>query len=234
MPTRAARDYGGLFSHSQPIVIGENMKEIVRIKDSIVGGEKQKTVNARELWKALGSKQEFANWIKDRISGFVEGQDFTVDNFINGRDSSGRFTAKEYLLTLDVAKHLAMLERNEQGHKIRQYFIEIEKEYHKKYKQDFAYASQLLEVIRMQERELFAAEQELKEWRKLAPSCEPGELSEITGEPRIYLRRVSATSKKTGNSFYKFKSALDAANQVLPGFSEALSEGRIEAVIFHG
>ena len=210
------------------------MKEIVRIKDAVVGGENQKTVNARDLWKALGSKRQFGNWIEDRLSEFIEEQDFTVNNFVNGRDANGRFSKKDYILTLDVAKHLAMLERNEQGRKIRQYFIEVEKEYREKYKQDFAYASQLLEVIRMQERELFAAEQELKEWRKLAPSCEPGELSEITGEPRIYLRRVSATSKKTGNSFYKFKSALDAANQVLPGFSEALSDGRIEAIISLG
>lgn len=210
------------------------MKKLVRIEESVIGSEKRKTVNARDLWKALGSKRQFGNWIEYRLSEFIEGQDFTVNNFVNGRDSSGRFTAKEYFLTLDVAKHLAMLERNEQGRKIRQYFIEIEKMMREESRKEYADSALLLETIRRQERELFAAEQELKEWRKLAPSCEPGELSEITGEPRIYLRRVSATSKKTGNSFYNFKSALDAASQVLPGFSEALSDGRIEAVIFHG
>lgn len=210
------------------------MKKFVRIKDAVVGEEKQKTVNARDLWNALGSKRQFGNWIEDRLSEFIEGQDFTVNNFVNGRDSSGRFTAKEYLLTLDVAKHLAMLERNEKGRKIRQYFIEIEKMMREESRREYADSVLLLETIRRQERELFAAEQELKEWRKLAASFEPGELSEITGEPRIYLRRVSATSKKTGNSFYKFKSALDAANQVLPGFSEALSDGRIEAIISLG
>jgi phage anti-repressor protein len=80
------------------------------------------TVNARELWQALGSKQEFANWVKSRLDGFAEGQDFTVDKFINGRA-----TQIDYHLTIDTAKHLAMLERNEKGMQIRQYFIEVEK-----------------------------------------------------------------------------------------------------------
>lgn len=74
------------------------MKELVRIEESVIGAEKRKTVNARDLWKALGSRQEFANWIKDRLSEFIEGQDFTVDKIVNGRDSSGRFTAKNTLI----------------------------------------------------------------------------------------------------------------------------------------
>lgn len=102
------------------------------IEERIFDGEEQAAVNARELWKALGSKQEFANWIKDRIADFKEGQDFTVDKFINGRNERGRFASKEYYITLDVAKHLAMLERNDAGRKIRQYFIEVEKEYRRK------------------------------------------------------------------------------------------------------
>lgn len=109
-------------------------KEItcLAIEERIFDGEEQASVNARELWKALGSKQEFANWIKDRIADFKEGQDFTVDKFINGRNERGRFASKEYYITLDVAKHLAMLERNDAGRKIRQYFIEAEKEYRRK------------------------------------------------------------------------------------------------------
>lgn len=134
------------------------MKELVRIEESVIGTEKRKTVNARDLWKALGSKRQFGNWIEDRLSEFIEEQDFTVNNFVNGRDANGRFTAKDYLLTLDVAKHLAMLERNEQGRKIRQYFIEIEKAYREESRKEHADSALLLETIRRQERELFAAE----------------------------------------------------------------------------
>lgn len=110
----------------------KNEMACLAIEERIFDGEEQAAVNARELWKALGSKQEFANWIKDRIADFKEGQDFTVDKFINGRNERGRFASKEYYITLDVAKHLAMLERNDAGRKIRQYFIEVEKEYRRK------------------------------------------------------------------------------------------------------
>lgn len=205
------------------------MKELVRIEESVIGTEKRKTVNARDLWKALGSKRQFGNWIEDRLSEFIEEQDFTVNNFVNGRDANGRFTAKDYLLTLDVAKHLAMLERNDQGRKIRQYFIEIEKAYREESRKEYADIALLLETIRRQERELFAAELELKEWRKLAPSCEPGEISKITGMPRNFLRRVSATSKPTKHSYHRFKMALEEAENILPGFCEALASGRIRA-----
>ena len=110
----------------------KNEMACLAIEERIFDGEEQAAVNARELWKALGSKQEFANWIKDRIADFKEGQDFTVDKFINGRNERGRFASKEYYITLDVAKHLAMLERNDAGRKIRQYFIAVEKEYRRK------------------------------------------------------------------------------------------------------
>jgi anti-repressor protein len=205
------------------------MKELVRIEESVIGTEKRKTVNARDLWKALGSKRQFGNWIEDRLSEFIEEQDFTVNNFVNGRDANGRFTAKDYLLTLDVAKHLAMLERNDQGRRIRQYFIEIEKAYREESRKEYADIALLLETIRRQERELFAAELELKEWRKLAPSCEPGEISKITGMPRNFLRRVSATSKPTKHSYHRLKMALEEAENILPGFCEALASGRIRA-----
>ena len=111
------------------------MEEKLNITDAVINGEVQPSVNARELWKALQSKQEFANWIKNRIADFEEGIDFTVDKIVNG-ENKGRFPSTEYTLTLDTAKHLCMLERNEVGKKIRQYFIEVEKEYWKNLEKD--------------------------------------------------------------------------------------------------
>lgn len=88
-------------------------------------GRQEQWVDARTLHTFLNSKQEFANWIKPFVQeyGFVEGRDFltTLSKSTGGRQ------AIEYSITLDMAKHLAMLQRNEKGMQARQYFIEWEK-----------------------------------------------------------------------------------------------------------
>ena len=67
----------------------------------------------------------FNDWISARISlyGFQENQDFVTftGNAVKGRP------ATEYHITLDMAKELAMVERNEKGKQARQYFIECER-----------------------------------------------------------------------------------------------------------
>lgn len=91
---------------------------------------KEKLINARELYIELGSKQKFANWIKNRIKKyqFVENTDFFKrDNFITvGNLSRPQI---DYYLTIDTGKEIAMIENNEIGRKIRRYFIEVEKRY---------------------------------------------------------------------------------------------------------
>ncbi|WP_413178538.1 antA/AntB antirepressor family protein [Escherichia coli] len=83
--------------------------------------------NARDLHDFLEVGKVFAAWINARIEeyGFEENKDFVV--FSNsGKNSVGR-RRKDYHLTLDTAKELAMVERNEKGRQIRRYFIECEK-----------------------------------------------------------------------------------------------------------
>ena len=162
---------------------------------------------------------------KKKLSDFEEGTDYTINKIVNG-EKDGKFKPKEYTITLDTAKHLAMLERNETGKKIRQYFIEAEKAF----RSGYGSTEHLLKTIRQQERVLFTMEQELKEWRKLAPACEVGEISEYTGQPKVYLRRVSATSKPTKHSFHRLQMALDEAENILPGFCDALATGRIHSI----
>lgn len=41
----------------------------------------------------------------------------------------GGQNAVEYILTIDMAKHICMLERNEKGKQVRRYFLEVEKKY---------------------------------------------------------------------------------------------------------
>jgi anti-repressor protein len=60
------------------------------------------------------------------MAGFVENEDFEVfPNF--GENPQGGRPTKDYLLSMDMAKELSMLERNDRGKQARRYFIECEK-----------------------------------------------------------------------------------------------------------
>lgn len=90
-----------------------------------LAGEIQPLVNARDLHAFLNSRQEFANWIKNRIDEyrFIEGKDFSINlsKSVFGRPKH------EYVLSLRMAEHLGMIERTERGQQVRDYFSEMEK-----------------------------------------------------------------------------------------------------------
>lgn len=87
-------------------------------------GQGSQVVSARGLYEYLEIGRDFTTWCKQMFSyGFQEDRDFTP---VLGRSSGGR-PSVDYALTLDTAKHIAMVQRNEKGMTARQYFIEIEK-----------------------------------------------------------------------------------------------------------
>lgn len=92
-------------------------------------GSGEKLVNARELHENLFISTRFNDWITRHINnyGFLENEDFY--SFLS--KTSGR-PRTEYLLTMDTAKEIAMVQNNEQGRAVRRYFIRVEKEYRKK------------------------------------------------------------------------------------------------------
>ena len=105
------------------------MNELIKLQPQTINGNAVETVSARELHEFLGSKQEFANWIKNRIEkyGFIENHDFLIT--LSKTPNGGR-PSQEYFITLDMAKQLAMVENNEKGMQVRKYFIECEKKLH--------------------------------------------------------------------------------------------------------
>lgn len=86
-----------------------------------------KEVNARDLHAFLGSKRDFSTWIKDRIKSydFIEGVDFRSFTEIVEREV-GATTRIEYILSINMAKELSMLEGSNRGKQARQYFIACE------------------------------------------------------------------------------------------------------------
>ena len=88
----------------------------------------KRAVNARDLHIFLESKQQFADWIKNRIRqyGFIENQDYQVFHNLMNNPNGGRPTT-EFALSIDMAKELSMVEGNEKGKEARRYFIACEK-----------------------------------------------------------------------------------------------------------
>jgi len=105
------------------------MNALMTINQSAIGDASVQTVNARDLHAFLGSKRQFADWIKERIQSydFVENQDFVIISQNCEKSERGRPTT-DYALTLNMAKELSMVERNARGKQARLYFIECERQ----------------------------------------------------------------------------------------------------------
>lgn len=106
------------------IVNIENQTPFIEVE---LNGKIQLGVNARDLHKMLEVKTDFSDWIKRRIKQckFEENFDYVVilkkeENLKGGRPVT------DYIISVDMTKHLGMMERNEKGHEIRKYFIEQE------------------------------------------------------------------------------------------------------------
>ncbi|WP_343358230.1 antA/AntB antirepressor family protein [Bartonella schoenbuchensis] len=109
------------------------MEALIAIHNNTINQEPVQTVNARELHAFLEIGKDFSTWIKDRIGQyeFEEGKDFIKTQDLRspklGSAKSRAVLVINYHLTLDMAKELAMVERNEKGKQARQYFIECER-----------------------------------------------------------------------------------------------------------
>lgn len=97
------------------------MNQLIPITQTSINDELVQTVNARELHEFLEVGRMFAHWIRERIEKYEFQQD--VD-FIQLAKIGNTV---EYHITLDMAKELAMVERNQKGKEARKYFIECER-----------------------------------------------------------------------------------------------------------
>lgn len=98
------------------------MNEIIKVNYE----NDRPTVLARELHEFLEVKTAFKDWFPRMCEyGFSEGIDFS--SFLS--ESSGGRPAQDAQLTIEMAKEICMLQRNERGKQARQYFIQLEKDW---------------------------------------------------------------------------------------------------------
>lgn len=97
------------------------MNELVKIETK---GEMQ-VVSAKELYEKLGmDKSHWKRWANNNIQSnefFAENIDYQAFATV----ANGNKT-QDYLITVDMAKHICMLSRTEKAHEIRDYFIKVE------------------------------------------------------------------------------------------------------------
>lgn len=99
-----------------------SMQEIIKIQEN----NGKQAVSARELHRFLGVKAHFTQWMTRMFDyGFKEGVDYESLNIFVKREI-GATKRTDYALSLDCAKHIAMIQRNKKGMEAREYFIACE------------------------------------------------------------------------------------------------------------
>lgn len=119
------------------------MTELIKITEQ----DGKRLIDARELYQKLESKRQFANWIESKVTNnpfFEENLDWLSmgamdykgnllkikgNKFVNAdnKELTPSEVRKNYGLTLDTAKKVAMSEQTEVGNKVRDYFLQMEK-----------------------------------------------------------------------------------------------------------
>lgn len=98
------------------------MRELITIKQNEAG---EQLVSARELHKKLEISERFNSWFDRMLKyGFIENVDYTGCKIFNTQANQ---ELDEYILKIDMAKQICMLQRSEKGTEFRLYFIECEK-----------------------------------------------------------------------------------------------------------
>ena len=86
-------------------------------------------VSARQLHKTLEVKTRFSQWVEQNFKMFQEGEDFTSVVGTTVVNNGAVREIQDYAVTLRMAEHLAMMSKTPKGYEVREYFIQVEKDF---------------------------------------------------------------------------------------------------------
>lgn len=105
------------------------MNELIKVDYT---GEKP-AVSARDLHEFLEVGTKYADWFPRMCEyGFTEGQDFNLLKNEQVRQEGNRMVSRlvdDAAVSIDMAKEICMLQRNEKGKLARQYFLQLERDW---------------------------------------------------------------------------------------------------------
>ncbi|HEL2215791.1 TPA: phage antirepressor KilAC domain-containing protein [Streptococcus suis] len=103
------------------------MNKIININ---VNDNQEPVVSGRQLHEALGVNSNYTTWF-DRMTeyGFTENEDYVLLSNFGNQTGRGGHNKVDHIIKLDMAKEIAMIQRTDRGKQVRQYFIQIEKDF---------------------------------------------------------------------------------------------------------
>lgn len=102
------------------------MNEVIKVT---VNDNHEPVVSGRQLHEALEVKTPYSMWFDRMVEyGFTENQDFLLNNFVK-QTGRGGHNKVDHIIKLDMAKEIAMIQRTDKGKEVRQYFIQVEKDF---------------------------------------------------------------------------------------------------------
>ncbi len=137
------------------------MNEIIKVSYE----NNRPTVLARELHEFLGLTERYSTWFERMLQyGFVNHEDFTSVKSFTVVNNGGKKELQDHQITIEMAKEISMLQRNEKGKQARQYFIACEKRL-----KEVSLPKDYLSALKA----LVASEEELQEKRQLIEQQKP-------------------------------------------------------------
>lgn len=102
------------------------MNELINVT---LNDNHEPVVSGRQLHEALGVKTEYRKWFGRMAEyGFEENQDFARVTQ-KCPTPGGLQDMTDHIIKLDMAKEIAMIQRTDKGKEVRQYFIQVEKDF---------------------------------------------------------------------------------------------------------
>lgn len=153
----------------------------------------EKVVYGTELHEVLEVKTAYKDWSVRRFNecDAIENVDFEAAQICA---PSGQ-AKKEHIIKLDIAKEMAMLERNEIGKQVRKYFIQVEKKYKEKQTKEMPEGKELLALA------VIEAQKMIEEQTKIIERMKPKEIfadAVATSKTSILVGELAKLLKQNG------------------------------------
>lgn len=124
------------------------MNELIKITYQ----NEKPAVSARDLHEFLEVETPYHKWFPRMCEyGFSENEDYEVTDIFVHNPAGGPQSMKDAILSIDMAKEICMIQRNEKGKQARQYFLALERDWNSPEKvmsRALRYAEQELKQIR--------------------------------------------------------------------------------------